>query len=110
VLTGFYTAKDYPDQLRRIKYYDAETDKTFIFLTNNFNLPALTITELYKVSAVKPAPSNPARHGGHFLLVTIIPGETPWPRKSSLQPSPNTGATTSTPGKYQVSHSQSSAG
>jgi hypothetical protein len=48
VLTGFYTAKDYPDQLRRIKYYDAETDKTFIFLTNNFSLPALTITELYK--------------------------------------------------------------
>ena len=48
VLTGFYTAKDYPDKLRRIKYYDAKTDKTFVFLTNNFSLPALTIAELYR--------------------------------------------------------------
>lgn len=36
-LTGFYAAKDYPEKLRRIKYYDAETDKTLIFLTNNFS-------------------------------------------------------------------------
>ncbi len=48
VLTGFYAAKDYPDKLRRIKYYDEKTDKTFVFLTNNFSLPALTITELYR--------------------------------------------------------------
>ena len=48
VLTGFYAAKDYPDKLRRIKYYDAETDKTLVFLTNNFSLPALTIAELYR--------------------------------------------------------------
>jgi len=48
LLTGFYTAKDYPDKLRRIKYYDAKTDKTFVFLTNNFSLPALTIAELYR--------------------------------------------------------------
>lgn len=47
-LTGFYTAKHYPDKLRRIKYYDVETNKQFIFLTNNFTLPALTITELYR--------------------------------------------------------------
>jgi len=48
MLTGFYPAKDYPAKLRRIKYYDAKTDKTFVFLTNNFTLPALTITELYR--------------------------------------------------------------
>ncbi len=48
LLTGFYTAKDYPDKLRRIKYYDAKPDKTFVFLTNNFSLPALTIAELYR--------------------------------------------------------------
>ena len=48
VLTGFYTAKDYPDKLRRIKYYDTKTDKTLVFLTNNFSLPALTIAELYR--------------------------------------------------------------
>lgn len=47
-LTGFYPAKDYPDKLRRIKYYDCATQKTLTFLTNNFNLPALTITQLYK--------------------------------------------------------------
>lgn len=47
-LTGFYTAKDYPDKLRRIKYYDHESDRTFVFLTNNFLLPAMTITELYR--------------------------------------------------------------
>lgn len=48
LLTGFYQAKDYPDKLRRVKYYDAETDKTLVFLTNNFELPALTIAELYR--------------------------------------------------------------
>jgi transposase len=47
-LTGFYTAQHYPDKLRRIKYYDAKTNKQFVFLTNNFTLPALTITELYR--------------------------------------------------------------
>lgn len=48
LLAGFYTAKDYPGKLRRIKYHDVETGKTFIFLTNNFILPASTITKLYK--------------------------------------------------------------
>ena len=48
VLTGFYTSKNYLDKLRRIKYHDEQTGKTFIFLTNNFSLSALTITELYR--------------------------------------------------------------
>jgi len=48
VLTGFYSSQHYPDKLRRIKFHDPETDKTLIFLTNNFSLPAITITELYK--------------------------------------------------------------
>ena len=47
-LTGFYSSKDYPEKLRRIKYHDVETGKTFIFLTNNFVLPAMTITDLYR--------------------------------------------------------------
>jgi hypothetical protein len=47
-LTGFYTAQHYPDKLRRIKYHDAQTDRRFVFLTNNFSLPALTIAELYR--------------------------------------------------------------
>jgi len=48
VLTGFYTRKDYPEKLRRIKYRDAETGKVFVFLTNNFSLSALTIAKLYR--------------------------------------------------------------
>lgn len=48
MLTGFYSLKDYPSKLRRVKYYDADTNKTLIFLTNNFSLPALTIAQLYR--------------------------------------------------------------
>jgi hypothetical protein len=48
LLTGFYQSKDYPEKLRRVKYHDAETDKTLVFLTNNFTLPAMTIAELYR--------------------------------------------------------------
>ncbi len=48
VLSGFYPAKEYPETLRRIRYYDCENSKCLIFLTNNFNLPALTIAKLYK--------------------------------------------------------------
>ena len=48
VLKGFYTKKDYPDKLRRIRYYDVGNNKTMVFLTNNFDLPALTIAELYR--------------------------------------------------------------
>jgi hypothetical protein len=47
-LQGFYTRKSYPDKLRRIKYYDADKKKRLVFLTNNFLLPALTITEIYR--------------------------------------------------------------
>ena len=48
VLTGFYSSQHYPDKLRRIKYHDVETGKKLVFLTNNFTLPALTITKLYQ--------------------------------------------------------------
>jgi hypothetical protein len=46
--TGFYAKKEYPEKLRRIKYFDVQKKRTFIFLTNQFTLPALTITELYR--------------------------------------------------------------
>lgn len=48
MLTGFYSLKGYPNKLRRVKYYDIETDKTLVFLTNNFSLPALTIAQMYR--------------------------------------------------------------
>jgi hypothetical protein len=45
--TGVDAHHDYPTKLRRIKFYDAPNDRTFVFLTNHFELPALTITQLY---------------------------------------------------------------
>ncbi len=48
ILTAIDSAKAYPDALRRVSYYDAETGKRLKFLTNNFSLPALTIAQIYK--------------------------------------------------------------
>jgi hypothetical protein len=48
LLTVPKSVGDYPDKLRRVRYYDAETNKTLLFLTNNFLLPAFTIAQLYK--------------------------------------------------------------
>jgi transposase len=47
-LNGFYSAKNYPEHLRRIRFKDGESGKTLVFLTNNTTLPALTIAALYK--------------------------------------------------------------
>lgn len=47
-LSGLYTSKYYPEKIRRIKFYDTENDRTFVFLTNNFDLSALQIALLYK--------------------------------------------------------------
>ena len=48
VFNGHSTRQHYPEKLRRIRYIDTETDKTYVFLTNNMVLPALTICALYK--------------------------------------------------------------
>ncbi len=48
ILTGNASARAYPDPLRRVTYFDAETNKRLKFLTNNFVLPALTIAQIYK--------------------------------------------------------------
>lgn len=48
VLTGVQSAKDYPEQLRLIKFFDSETNKRFTFLTNNFEIDALTVAQIYK--------------------------------------------------------------
>ncbi len=48
VLTGYYSKKDYPEKLRRIKYFDADKGRSFVFLTNQFTLPPLIIAELYR--------------------------------------------------------------
>jgi len=48
MLNGFYSAKAYPEYLRRVRFKDPESGKTLVFLTNNTALPALTIAALYK--------------------------------------------------------------
>ena len=48
VLTGVKTKKQYPDKLRRVKYFDDQKDRSFSFLSNNFLVPALVIADLYK--------------------------------------------------------------
>ena len=48
MLNGYYSARKYPEHLRRIRFKDPETGKTLIFLTNNTALPPLTIAALYK--------------------------------------------------------------
>ena len=44
----FKSIEHYPDRLRRVSYRDPQTDKALVFLTNNFDLPAPTIAQLYK--------------------------------------------------------------
>ena len=48
VFRGYYSHKNYSEKLRRIRFFDVEQNRRLIFLTNNFTLPALTITELYR--------------------------------------------------------------
>jgi Transposase DDE domain len=48
MLNGFYSAKNYPEHLRRIRFKDPDNGKALVFLTNNTTLPALTIAALYK--------------------------------------------------------------
>src|ERR1035437_5541134 len=48
ILTGIASARAYPDPLRRVTYFDVETNQRLKFLTNNFVLPALTIAQIYK--------------------------------------------------------------
>ena len=47
-LDGFYSQKDYPDHLRRIRFNDPDNGKRLVFLSNHFELPGLTVCLLYK--------------------------------------------------------------
>jgi hypothetical protein len=47
-MIGFYVSKQYPEKLRKVKFYDQETKRTFVFLTNNMELTAEQIALLYK--------------------------------------------------------------
>ena len=58
VLTGFYSKQDFDTPLRRVRFKDPMTGKGLVFLTNNFTLPALTITELYRCAGKSNCFSN----------------------------------------------------
>jgi len=63
VLTGFYSSQHYPGKLRRIKYHETRTNKTLIFLANNFMRPTLTTAQLYRCRLRKEAVAlEPAEH------------------------------------------------
>ncbi len=47
-LNNFYASQGYPGQLRRVRYKDPETEKSLVFLTNHFGIPALSVCALYK--------------------------------------------------------------
>jgi IS4 transposase len=47
-LKGYQAKIDYPEKLRRIRYFDSKNNKSYVFLTNNFVLPAITIADLYR--------------------------------------------------------------
>ena len=48
VLTGYKSQKQYPEQMRRVRYFDSELDKRFVFLTNNFTVEAKTVADIYR--------------------------------------------------------------
>jgi len=48
ILTAIESVKAYPEALRRVNYFDAETNQRLGFLTNNFTLPAITIAQIYR--------------------------------------------------------------
>ncbi|MFK7747281.1 MAG: hypothetical protein AB8B65_02710 [Kordia sp.] len=47
-IMGFYSSKEYPKKIRKVKFFDSENKKTLIFMTNNFDLSAQNIAILYK--------------------------------------------------------------
>ncbi len=47
-LKGFYISKKYPDKIRRVKFHDDQTNRTFIYLTNNFDITSVQVALLYK--------------------------------------------------------------
>ena len=94
VLTTAGSYKNYPAPLRRIRYFDVEQQRFLVFLTNNFDLPALTIAQLYRarwqvgvssqghiVQSVRDRP-GPKDSG-------LVAWEAPWHESKTAEPSDN---------------------
>jgi len=48
-LVGFYVSKQYPEKFKKVVFYDVEMERTFVFITNNLELPSEQIALLYKI-------------------------------------------------------------
>jgi hypothetical protein len=94
MLNNYYAAQDYPGQLRRVRYKDPQTDKSLVFLTNHFGIPALSVCALYKSRWQVGVSSQ-----GHiFKSVQVRPRlkdsslvawEAPWRETKTVEPSDN---------------------
>ena len=94
ILTSFESASAYPDALRRVSYFDAETNKRLKFLTNNFVLPALTIAQIYKcrwqVGVSREGHINQSVKVRPRLKDSrLVAGEAPWSKSKTVKPSDN---------------------
>jgi hypothetical protein len=69
-LTGYKSSHFYSDKLRRVKYYDEKNDRYLVFLSNNFNLSALTIAELYRDRIVLQVDKTTSENKGVFWYIT----------------------------------------
>ena len=94
ILSSFESASAYPDPLRRVSYYDAETNKRLKFLTNNFTLPAPTIAQIYKqrwqVGVSRQGHINQSvRVRPRLKDSGLVAGEAPWSKSKTVKPSDN---------------------
>jgi hypothetical protein len=95
-LKTFYSRKGYPDRLHRIRYFDAETQRFFVYLTNNFTLPPLTIALLYKSRWQTESPdqelfrhvSQRCQDAGLDCCVRLCDGRDPQKRTEPVGESP----------------------
>jgi len=72
VLGGFDSSRDYPYPLRLVRYFDQETEKELVFLTNNMRLSALTIARIYKARwQIEIFFKFDSNLGCHVLLPTL---------------------------------------
>jgi hypothetical protein len=94
ILSSFQSASVYPDPLRRVSYFDAETGKRLKFLTNNFTLPALTIARIYKqrwqVGVSSQGHINqPVQVRPRLIDSSLVAWEASWSESETMKPSDN---------------------
>jgi len=94
MLNGFYSAKNYPEHLRRIRFKDPETGRALVFLTNITTLPSLTIATLYKngwyVGVSSQGHINqPVKVRPRLTDSSLVAWEASWSESETMKPSDN---------------------